>query len=81
VRIEELKNAKDRRPFERFMIRTADGREIEIRHPDAVAWDPDQKRIAMCGLPDGAWEILDIALITSLRFPAPAASKPDGDGA
>ena len=37
MRIEELKKAKDRRPFEPFEVRMADGRSLLIKHPDAVA--------------------------------------------
>jgi hypothetical protein len=82
MRIDELKKAKDRRPFEPFEIRMADGRSFLIKHPDAVAWDPDETRIALCGLPGGAFEIIDVVLATSLGFPAKtAAPKADGNGA
>jgi hypothetical protein len=73
MRIEELKKAKDRRPFEPFDVRMADGRSHLIKHPDAVAWDPGQSRIAICGLPDGGWEIIDVALVRSLGMPAPGS--------
>ncbi len=36
VQIDELKKAKDQRPFQPFRIRMADGTEIEIKHPDAA---------------------------------------------
>ena len=48
MKIEELKKAKDRRPFQPFSIRMADGREIEVRHPDAVAWEDANARTAVC---------------------------------
>lgn len=73
MRIEELKKAKDRRPFEPFEVRMADGRSLLIKHPDAIAWDPDQARIAICGLAGGAWEVVDVALVTSLGIPPPAS--------
>jgi len=41
VKIDELKKAKDQRPFQPFHVRMADGREIQVTHPDAVAWHPD----------------------------------------
>jgi len=63
MRIDELKRAKDARPFRPFLIRMADGREITVRHPDAVAWD--NPRIAICATP-GGWEVIDMALIASL---------------
>jgi hypothetical protein len=73
MRIEQLKKAKDRRPFQPFWIRMADGREIQVRHPDAVAWESDQARIAVCIVPGGGWEVIDVALATSLGMQAPAS--------
>jgi hypothetical protein len=35
--IAELKKAKDERPFTPFTIEMADGRKIQVKHPDAVA--------------------------------------------
>jgi hypothetical protein len=79
VRIDELKKAKDRRPFQPFLIRTADGREIEMRHPDAIAWG--NRRIVSYVSPTDDWEVIDIALVTSLLTPAsPAETKTEGDG-
>jgi hypothetical protein len=71
MRIEELKKAKDQRPFVPFLIRMADGRELEVRHPDAVAWDDGSPRTAVCVPPGGGWEVIEVALITSLGTPIP----------
>jgi hypothetical protein len=65
MRIDELKRAKDERPFRPFLIRMADGREIPVRHPNAVAWD--DPRVAICATREG-WEVIDVALITSLAM-------------
>jgi hypothetical protein len=74
VRIEALKKAKDQQTFEPFEVRMADRRSLLIKHPDAaVAGDPDQARIAICGRPGGGWKILDVALIPDLGIPAPAS--------
>jgi hypothetical protein len=84
MRIEELREAKNRRPFQPFLIRMAEGREIQVRHPDAIAWGPEHPRTAICVLPDGDWEYIDIALITSLGVPAPMSTATDqghGEGA
>jgi hypothetical protein len=90
VRIEELKNAKDQRPFRPFSIRMADGKEIPIRHPDAVAWDVDvdeedngeaeEPLTAICVVPGGGWEVIELALVTSLGFPAQSKGKDKGRG-
>lgn len=49
----------------------ADGRELEIRHPDAVAWDEGEKRIVLVVSKGEHWWI-DIALSTALVEPIPA---------
>lgn len=53
MKIDELKRAKDQRPFQSFLIRTADEREVPVNHPDAVAWDAEFPRIVVCVLPGG----------------------------
>jgi hypothetical protein len=91
VTIAELKKVKDRRPFEPFLIRTADGREILIRHPDAVAWDlPDEDEVdeeengeengeeqepltIHCIVRGGAWEVINLDLVTSFGQAPPRA--------
>jgi hypothetical protein len=83
VRIEELKRAKDQRPFRPFWIRMADGRQIEVRHPDAVSWGGEHGRIVSYISPGDEWEVIDIALVTSVGTvggPAPVQPKTDGNG-
>ncbi len=77
MKIDELKQAKDQRPFKPFLIRMADGRELEARHPDAVAWDIDTPRTVHCVVPGGGWVRIDVALITSLA----EAPRPPSSGA
>jgi len=76
MEVEELKRAKDQRPFLPFLIRMADGREIRVTHPDAVSWGGDQPRVAICSQPDGGWDIIEVALITSLGMSAPRETEP-----
>jgi hypothetical protein len=84
VRIEELKRAKDERPFRPFSIRMADGRKVPVTHPDAIAWEADRDDetgettapfTAVCIVPGGGWVIIELALITALEF-----RPPDGGG-
>ncbi len=44
MKIEEVKRVEDQRPFVPFEIRTADGEEHPMDHPDAVAWSSEQPR-------------------------------------
>jgi hypothetical protein len=71
MKLEEIKAAKDQRPFQRFVIHTADGREFLVTDPDANAWGDASPRIVICGQPNGGWRIIDVALITSLGMQAP----------
>jgi hypothetical protein len=77
MKVDELKRAKDQRPFQPFEIRTADGRSITVRHPDTLAWDPASPRTAVVLVEGGGWEFIDVALITSLGIPAPRPSAED----
>jgi len=83
MKIEELKRATDRRLFQPFLIRTADGREFEVKHPDAVSRGGEQGRIVSCVSPRDEWEVIDIALVTSLGtvgIPSPSMPKTEGNG-
>jgi hypothetical protein len=71
VRIQDLRQAKDRRPFEPFGIHLADGREIAVSHPDALAWSDEDAPELLAALPGGAWEAIDVAAIVSLCIRAP----------
>jgi hypothetical protein len=87
MRIAEIKEAKDQRPFQPFLIRMADGREIQVMHPDAIAWegivaDLDNSETAepltaICVVPGGRREIIELALVTSLGL-APAGQEGKG---
>jgi hypothetical protein len=69
MRIEDLKRVKNKVPFRPFMIHMADGREIEVRHPDAVSWGADTGRIVSYISPADEWMLIDIGLVTSLAAP------------
>jgi hypothetical protein len=80
-----------RTTFRPFWIRTADGKEFHIRHPDAVAWHDDEEDdrddedngetrgplIAVCMVPGGGWAVVELALVTFLGF-EPVSSKGKG---
>ena len=76
----DLKRAKDIHPFRPFVIHMDDGREIEVRHPDAIAWGDENGRFAACILPDSSVEVIDVSLATSLTIPAPAGGKAGSNG-
>jgi hypothetical protein len=79
MRLDDLRQVKNRRPFEPFQIHLADGRGISIGHPDALAWEgPDFAPVLHIVLPGGRWEVVNFAAITSL---SPTGSPAAADGA
>lgn len=74
---EQLRLIKNQRPFVPFYIHLADGRQLRVKHPDAVAWDEDRARLVVL-THDGGFEFVDLALITGLRTPHPEEATPPG---
>jgi hypothetical protein len=67
MRLDDLKEVKNRHPFEPFAIHLADGREIPVGHPDALAWQgPDFAPVLHVVHADGRWEVVYFAAITSV---------------
>jgi hypothetical protein len=82
MRIDDLRQLKNRRPFEPFEIHLADGRGIRVGHPDALAWEgPDFAPVLFIVLGGGRWEVVNFAAITSLSPASPAGSPAGGNGA
>jgi hypothetical protein len=83
MKLDEIKRIKDQRPFQPFLIRMADGREIRISHPDAISWDVESPRMAFA-ISKGEHHWIEVALVRSLVPPVPASSDPEngspGDG-
>ncbi len=76
MRIQDLREAKYRRPFEPFEIHLADGRHVAIGHRDALAWEgPDFAPVLFAILPGGKWEVINFAAITSLSVKAPTIGE------
>jgi hypothetical protein len=64
---DRLKNALRARPFQKFILHLADGREIPVMHSEFAIASP-RDDIAVVFQPDGEMEIIDVTLITSLEF-------------
>lgn len=76
MRLEDLREIKNRRPFEPFDIHLSDGRAIPVGHPDAVSWEgPDFAPVLYVVLPRGRWERINFAAITALSSRDPVASE------
>jgi hypothetical protein len=82
VTSDELGKLVQQRPFRPFIVRTADGRETRVRHPEAMGY---QGRIATYIHPTGGVEIFDLFLVSSILVdvpaePAEAPAQPQAKG-
>lgn len=69
-----VREALRREPFEPFDIRLADGRSVEVKHPEFVALS--QRRIIVVADDEvGSWSVIEPLLIVSLDY---RAGKPKG---
>ncbi len=64
--IQQLKKVHGARPFRPYRIHIADGRSIDVQHPELLAHSPGGRTIAVAH-PDDTFEILDLLLVTSLE--------------
>jgi len=62
---EQLERFHRARPFVPFSIFVGDGREIRVDHPEMMAYKPKERTCAVWS--DGAYEIIDLLLITTLK--------------
>lgn len=70
---EHIREVYDSQPFQPFIIRMADGREIEVRHREFMAIGPGGRTVVVFE-PNDRMHILDVMLMTALetkgqRFP------------
>ena len=66
MRVEELVQLHKAEPFRPFRIHLADGRHLDVKHPEFLAYTP-RGRIAIVMRLDETFEILDLMLVTSLE--------------
>jgi len=69
---EQLERMHRVRTFVPFSIFVGDGREIRVDHPEMMAYKPKARTCAVWT--DGAYEIIDLLLITMLK-PRPDAMR------
>jgi hypothetical protein len=64
--IEQLKRFEQARPFQPFRIHMADGRHLDVKHPEHFA-RTQGGRTLFVSTGDEAFEIIDLLLVTSLE--------------
>jgi hypothetical protein len=61
-------------PFQPFTIRLADGREVLVSHPEAIAYNGG--RTVLVALPNDSFEIIDLLLVSSLPGSLNSPTRP-----
>jgi hypothetical protein len=73
--INQIKETHSRQPFQPFYIHLADGRTLEVPHPEFLYIPPKGDRCIFVTDDDGTVEWVDLLLVVSLK---PMKSKSDG---
>ena len=63
--VEPLRKAHQARPFEPFILRTADGREYPVVHSEFLSFS-QRGRTVVVSTPDDSYEVLDLLLGNTL---------------
>ena len=78
VNIEQLKQVHQARPFRPFSLHLADGRTIQVRHPEFLAQSPGG-RIVNVATGDHSFEWIDLLLVTSIEIGNGEMQNASGD--
>lgn len=62
---DQLKDFLAVRPFRPFTIHMADGRSVDVNHPETIAYGGG--RIAVVVTPNDRFEVIDLLLVPSLE--------------
>jgi hypothetical protein len=73
--LEPIRDALRAQPFRPFTIRTSDGREYRVTHPEAVAISP-RARALLLWYDDEHWEVLDVLHIAGIHYGNGKAARP-----
>lgn len=68
MQAKELQSIYRAQPFREFVMHLADGRSIRVPHPELMALSPTGRN-AVVYTKDGAFEIIDVMLVTSIEVP------------
>ncbi len=65
--IEQLRKVHQSRPFRPFVLRTSDGREFVVKHPELLAFS-ENGRAVMVVTSDEAHQVIDLRMITGVQY-------------
>jgi len=64
--VEQLQAMQHAQPFRPYRIHMAEGRSLDVQHPDFVARSPTGRAAIVCK-PDETFEYVDLLLVASLE--------------
>lgn len=70
---DQFKDFLTARPLRPFVIHMADGRSVEVNHPEMIAYGGG--RIAVVVTPNDRHEVIDLLLVPSLEAKGEGASR------
>ena len=73
--IKSIREALKREPFRPFTLSLADGRSVDVNHPEFVAITP---RIIIVAAEDSSWSVVEPLLIVSLDYASENGKRSNG---
>lgn len=65
--LDALREAHRRQPFLPFMLHLADGRKVDVPHPEVMFLPPGSPRTLVVGTKTGGIRLIDVLLIVELE--------------
>lgn len=66
MQVEQLLKLHKAEPFRPFRIHLADGRHLEVQHPEFLAYTPKGRTAVVMPI-DETFEVIDLMLVTTLE--------------
>jgi len=74
---DQIRRLYEATPFRPFRVHTANGKSIDVPHPDFMHLSPTGRRLIVDDANDDCSEIIDVLLVTSLEtLPANGRRRP-----
>ena len=66
MQVNKLRSVYRAQPFRSFVMHMADGRAVQVDHPELMALAPTGRSAVVYGR-DGQFEVIDVMLVTGLK--------------
>jgi len=65
--IDQLREVRTTTPFQPYHLQLADGKEVDVLHPECLAYFPRNPRTISVAMPNGVIKIIDLLLVASIE--------------